>query len=125
MPSTSKNQQRAMCMAYAARKGKLKVGELKGAALDIYKSDMTDSEIKDFMVLKENRGLFEYINNANMKNLTEYINEATLSYEEKVQKWWDKQRTTAPIYCIKKYNQPWNGKFEFNGKPVIYNCKKG
>ena len=53
MPSTSKHQQRAMCMALAARKGDLPVSKLKGAALDIYKSDMTDKQIEDFTVLKE------------------------------------------------------------------------
>lgn len=57
MPSTSKAQQKAMCMAYAARKGKLNKSELKGAALDIYNSDMTDKEIKDFMVLKESTNM--------------------------------------------------------------------
>lgn len=57
MPSTSKAQQKAMCMAYAARKGKLNKSELKGAALDIYNSDMTDKQIKDFMVLKESTNI--------------------------------------------------------------------
>lgn len=51
-----------MCMALAARKGDLKVSDLKGAALDIYKSDMTDKEIEDFTVLKEDmRSLYSYI----------------------------------------------------------------
>ena len=57
MPSTSKAQQKAMCMAFATRKGKLEKSKLKGAALDIYNSDMTDKQIEDFMVLKESKTL--------------------------------------------------------------------
>lgn len=53
MPSTSIKQQRAMCMALAARKGELKVNQLKGAALEIYNSDMTNRQIEDFTKLKE------------------------------------------------------------------------
>ena len=53
MPAVSKEQQKAMCMALAARRGDLKVKDLKGAALEIYKSDMTDKQIEDFTVLKE------------------------------------------------------------------------
>lgn len=46
-----------MCMAYAARKGKLNKSELKGAALDIYNSDMSDEQIKDFTILKESTNM--------------------------------------------------------------------
>lgn len=63
MPSTSKKQQTAMCMALAARKGDLKVSELKGAALKIYNSDMTNKQIEDFTKLRENLiSLKDYIN---------------------------------------------------------------
>ena len=68
MPATSKKQATAMRMALAARKGDLEVSKLKGAALEIYKSDMTNKEIEDFTVIES---LKYYINN--MKNLTEYI----------------------------------------------------
>lgn len=54
MPAKSKEQQTAMRMALAARRGDIEVSKLKGAALEIYKSDMTNKEIEDFTVLKEN-----------------------------------------------------------------------
>lgn len=53
MPSTSKSQQRLFCMTYAVRKGKLKRSEVTKSVLDIADGDMTDSEIKEFMELKE------------------------------------------------------------------------
>lgn len=53
MPSISRHQQRAMCMALAARKGELKISDLKGAALEIYNSDMSNKQIEDFTKLKE------------------------------------------------------------------------
>jgi len=56
MPSISRKQQRAMSMALAARNGELKISELKGAALEIYNSDMSNEQIEDFTKLKE--GLF-------------------------------------------------------------------
>ena len=42
MPAVSKKQKTAMCMALAARKGDLEVSKLKGAALELYNSDMTN-----------------------------------------------------------------------------------
>ena len=72
MPATSKAQQRAMCMALAARKGDLEVSKLKGAALEIYNSDMTNKEIEEFTVMESLR---KYAN-INMKNLKDYINES-------------------------------------------------
>lgn len=69
MPAKSKAQKTAMCMALAARKGDLEVSKLKGAALKIYNSDMTNKEIEEFTVMES---LQNYINK-NMKNLTEYI----------------------------------------------------
>lgn len=77
MPAKSKAQKIAMCMALAARKGDLAVSKLKGAALEIYNSDMTNKEIEEFTVLKENN-ICEYIENGNMKSLQQHINE-TLS----------------------------------------------
>lgn len=70
MPAKSKAQKTAMCMALAARKGDLEVSKLKGAALEIYNSDMTNKEIEEFTVMES---LQTYINK-NMKNLTDYIN---------------------------------------------------
>lgn len=64
MPAKSKEQQTAMRMALAARRGDLEVSKLKGAALEIYKSDMTNKEIEDFTVLKEN---YININESKMK----------------------------------------------------------
>jgi hypothetical protein len=75
MPATSKAQQRAMCMALAARKGDLAVSKLKGAALEIYNSDMTNKEIEEFTVMESLR---KYTNR-DMKNLKDYINESILS----------------------------------------------
>lgn len=76
MPATSKKQATAMRMALAARRGDLEVSKLKGAALDIYKSDMTDKEIEDFTVLKENVSITEYIKEG-LKDITEYIVESS------------------------------------------------
>jgi len=78
MPAVSKEQQKAMCMALAARKGDLKVKDLKGAALEIYKSDMTDEQIEDFTVLKEGfTNIKEYIvEGKTMKSITQKIKEA-------------------------------------------------
>lgn len=67
MPAKSKEQQTAMRMALAARKGDLEVSKLKGAALEIYKSNMTNKEIEDFTVLKEN---YKNINESKMKAQT-------------------------------------------------------
>jgi hypothetical protein len=74
MPAVSKKQKTAMCMALAARKGDLEVSKLKGAALEIYNSDMTNKEIEDFTVLKEHVGITEYIN-SEMQGLSQYITE--------------------------------------------------
>jgi hypothetical protein len=76
MPAKSKAQKTAMCMALAARKGDLEVSKLKGAALEIYHSDMTNKEIEEFTVMES---LQNYINK-NMKNLVEYINESKVNY---------------------------------------------
>ena len=76
MPATSKKQATAMRMALAARKGDLEVSKLKGAALEIYKSDMTNKEIEDFTVLKENASLSEFIKEE-FKDITEYLNESS------------------------------------------------
>ena len=59
MPSKSESQKRLFCMAYAVRKGKLKRSEVHQSVLDIVDGDMTDQEIKDFMV--KECGLTEYI----------------------------------------------------------------
>lgn len=59
MPSTSDSQKRLFCMAYAVRKGKLKRSEVHKSVLDIADSDMTDQQIKDFMV--KECSLTEYI----------------------------------------------------------------
>lgn len=75
MPAKSKAQKTAMCMALAARKGDLEVSKLKGSALEIYNSDMTNKEIEEFTVMES---LQKYINK-NMKNLTDYINESISS----------------------------------------------
>ena len=77
MPAKSKAQKTAMCMALAARKGDLEVSKLKGAALEIYNSDMTNKEIEEFTVMES---LQNYINK-NMKSLVEYISES--SYTDK------------------------------------------
>jgi len=47
MPSKSKEQKIAACLALAAKHGKVPVSRLKGSALSMYKS-MTESQLKDF-----------------------------------------------------------------------------
>lgn len=54
MPSKSKSQQRLFSMALAVRKGDLKRSEVHQSVLDIVDSDMTNKEIEEFTVLKEN-----------------------------------------------------------------------
>jgi len=51
MPSKSIAQQRAMGIAYAAKKGKIPVEKLNGPSLDIYNS-MDKKQIKDFAETK-------------------------------------------------------------------------
>jgi len=60
MPSKSESQKRLFCMAYAVRKGKLARNKVNKAVLDIADGDMTDKEIKEFMV-KECKTLTEYL----------------------------------------------------------------
>ena len=95
MPAVSKHQQRAMCMALAARKGDLEVSKLKGAALEIYKSDMTNKEIEDFTVLKESVGIIQYINEGTMTSLSDFITESKKKYyfwcEDGQWKWTDEK----------------------------------
>jgi len=63
MPSKSKSQQRLFCMAWAVRKGELERSKVSKEVLDIVDGDMTDQEIKEFMVLKESVGLRNYLLN--------------------------------------------------------------
>ena len=64
MPSKSKSQQKLFCMALAVRKGDLKRSDVNGAVLDIVDGDMTNKQIEEFTVLKEN-----------MTTLSDYITE--------------------------------------------------
>jgi len=52
MPSVSQVQQTAFAMALAARKGKIPVSQLKGSALSIYKSKMSNKQLEDFAETK-------------------------------------------------------------------------
>ena len=72
MPAVSKAQQAVMGMALAARRGEMKVSELSGAALKIYKSDMTDKQIEDF-ASTDKEGLPKH----KMKSLKESILSST------------------------------------------------
>lgn len=47
MPAKSKAQQRAAGAALSAKRGKTKVGDLKGASKEMYDS-MTEAELEDF-----------------------------------------------------------------------------
>lgn len=58
MPSVSKSQQRLFSMALAVRKGDLKRSEVNQKVLDIVDSEMTNKEIEEFTVLKENLTIF-------------------------------------------------------------------
>ena len=72
MPAKSKSQQILFSMALAVRRGKLKRSEVSTSVLDIVDSDMSNKEIEDFTVLKEN-------NIYKMQPLYEYIMEAGFS----------------------------------------------
>lgn len=54
MPSKSKSQQRLFSMALAVRKGELKRSDVHQSVLDIVDSKMTNKEIEEFTILKEN-----------------------------------------------------------------------
>ena len=54
MPSKSKSQQRLFSMALAVRKGALKRSDVHQSVLDIVDSKMTNKEIEEFTILKEN-----------------------------------------------------------------------
>lgn len=69
MPATSKSQQRLFCMALAVRKGDLPRSKANDAVLKIVDGKMTNKQIEDFTVLKEN----------GMIHLKDYINESILS----------------------------------------------
>lgn len=47
MPAKSKSQASAAGMALAAKRGEISSGNLKGAALDMYKS-MTQAELREY-----------------------------------------------------------------------------
>ena len=70
----------------------LDVSKLKGAALEIYNSDMTNKEIEEFTVMES---LQNYINK-NMKNLSEYILESSqeLKIERELEDLAKKYKTT-------------------------------
>ena len=69
MPATSKSQQRLFCMALAVRKGDLPRSKANDAVLKIVDGKMTNKQIEDFTVLKEN----------GMIHLKDYISESILS----------------------------------------------
>ena len=50
-------------MAWAVRKGELERNKVSKEVLDIADGDMTDKEIKEFMVLKESSHLVDYLLN--------------------------------------------------------------
>lgn len=68
MPATSKSQQRLFCMALAVRKGDLPRSKANDAVLKIADGKMTNKQIEDFTVLKEN----------GMIHLKDYISESIL-----------------------------------------------
>ena len=78
MPSKSESQKRLFCMAYAVRKGKLKRSEVHQSVLDIVDGDMTDQEIKDFMV--KECGLTEYIKESLYD--TQYANGGSVKFKD-------------------------------------------
>lgn len=95
MPAKSKSQQRLFSMALAVRKGELKRSDVFKSVLDIVDSDMTNKEIEDFTVLKEN-------NNYHMKTLYDYISESTINRDafiEKVKVAMDKAIADKSIYA--------------------------
>ena len=66
-------------MALAVRRGKLKRSEVSTSVLDVVDSDMSNKEIEDFTVLKEN-------NIHSMQPLYEYIMEAGFSHWRRFQR---------------------------------------
>lgn len=52
MPSVSKDQQKAACMAYLAKQGKLSPQQLRGAAKNMYEN-MNEQQLRDFCKQRE------------------------------------------------------------------------
>jgi len=52
MPAKSQVQQMAFALALAARRGEIPVSQLKGSALKLYKSKMSNKELEDFAKTK-------------------------------------------------------------------------
>ena len=72
-------------MAYAVRKGKLARNKVTKSVLDIADGDMTDKELKEFMV-KESKSLMEYIKEKQEEKEgynTPYATEETIEFPEK------------------------------------------
>ena len=69
MPAKSKSQQRLFCMALAVRKGDLPRSKVDDAVLKIVDGEMTNKQIEEFTLLKENK----------IMHLKDYINESILS----------------------------------------------
>lgn len=105
MPAKSKAQQTAMRMALAARKGDLEVSKLKGAALDIYNSDMTNKEIEEFTVMENDLKI--HLTN-NLSNISIYISESILSSTNTgkyaIIDEWCKTHLNGTPYTINKHN---------------------
>jgi len=81
MPSKSDSQQRLFCMAYAVRKGKLARNKVTKAVLDIADGDMTDKELKEFMVKESS--LMEYIREKQEEGYdTPYADEHETNFKE-------------------------------------------
>ena len=53
-PAVSRSQQKAAALALAAKRGKVKVSELRGSAKGMYKS-MTASQLEDFAATPRNQ----------------------------------------------------------------------
>lgn len=113
MPSKSKSQQRLFCMALAVRKGDLARSKVSKSVLDIVDSDMTNKQIEDFTVLKENR----------MKSVYDYIQESILSSTNSgkqavAEKWLEENNIKKSDYEIR------NGKLYIQNNGYCVNIKK-
>jgi hypothetical protein len=79
MPSSSKSQQKAAGMALAAKEGKMKVSELKGAAKKMYDS-MSKKQLKDFAETKH-KGLPEKVKENKINRFKDFIVEDFEDFE--------------------------------------------
>ena len=123
MPAKSKSQQRLFSMALAVRKGELARNKVWKSVLDIVDSDMTDKEIEDFTVLKENMTpLFEYLVKGGYMRICEKFDHDTIDIQTVINKTLFTKKASAGIDDIMAFMRDLSdaARSENIEKPFLY-----